>query len=88
MRHGRLIDLAFDDDSYAFARQTADETIILAFNRKSAPKKITAPAAFVNVADGAQLVPLIVAKDTLKIAGGAITLEVPPRTAIAYRVSR
>jgi len=88
MRHGHLLDLAFDDDSYAFARQTADETIILAFNRAATLKKISAPAAFINVADGAQLVPLIGAKETLKIAGATLSLEVPARTAIAYRVSR
>jgi glycosidase len=87
MRHGRLIDLAFDEDSYAFARQTADETIILAFNRAAAPKRINAPAAFIEVADGAELVPLLVAKESARVEGGTITFEVPARTAVAYRVA-
>jgi glycosidase len=87
MRHGRLIDLAFDEDSYAFARQTADETIILAFNRAAAVKRINAPAAFIEVADGAELVPLVVAKERVRVEGGAITFEVPARTAVAYRVA-
>jgi glycosidase len=88
MRHGRLVDLAADEDAYAFARQTADETIILAFNRAAAPKQIDAPADFVGVADGAELVPLVVATKRAPVSGGRISFEVPARTAVAYRVSR
>ena len=88
LRHGRLIDLAFDEDSYAFARQTASETIILAFNRAAKPKRIDAPAAFAEIADGAELVPLLSAKERLKIERGAITFEVPARTAVVYLVAR
>jgi glycosidase len=87
MRHGRLLDLASDEDSYAFARRTANETIILAFNRAATVKRISAPAAFVEVADGSELLPLLVAKESVKIEGGAITFEVPARTAVAYLVS-
>ena len=86
MRHGRLIDLASDEDAYAFARQIAGETIILAFNRAAAPKKIAAPAAFADLADGAELVPLIGATKRTRVAGGEITFEVPPRTAVAFKV--
>ncbi len=88
MRHGRLVDLAADEHTYAFARQTADETIILAFNRAAVPKRIAAPAAFIDLADGAELVPLITARERARVAGGEINFEVAARTAVAYRVSR
>ncbi|HEY9402870.1 MAG TPA: alpha-amylase family glycosyl hydrolase [Pyrinomonadaceae bacterium] len=88
LRRGRQIDLAFDEDTYAFARQLADETIIVAFNRAAAPKQIAAPAAFAGLADGAELSPLMVAKRSERIAGGEIKFEVPARTAVAYRVLR
>ena len=71
MRHGRLIDLAFDEDSYVFARQTPNETVILAFNRAASVKRTTAPAAFIDAADGAELVPLLGAKERARIEGGA-----------------
>jgi glycosidase len=87
MRRGRLVDLVADEDSYVFARQTTDETIILAFNRAAAPKKIAAPAAFLDMADGAKLVPLIVATGSVRVAGGEINFEVPPRTAVAFKVA-
>ena len=86
MRRGRLVDLSFDDDAYAFARQDEHETIILAFNRGAAPKRVTAPANFVNLADGARLTPLLVAKQGATVAGGVIAFEVPARSAVAYRV--
>ncbi|HLL70425.1 MAG TPA: alpha-amylase family glycosyl hydrolase [Pyrinomonadaceae bacterium] len=88
LRHGRLIDLFFDEDAYAFARRTADETIILAFNRAAAPKKINAPAAFAGVAEGAKLEPLLGAKDGGSVARGEMTFTVPARTAVAYRVTK
>jgi glycosidase len=87
MRHGRLIDLSFDEDSYVFARQTPNETIILAFNRAAAVKRTNAPAAFLEIPDGAELVPLLGAKERARVEGGAITFEIPARMAVAYLVA-
>jgi hypothetical protein len=39
------------------------------------------------MADGAKLVPLIVATDSVRVAGGEISFEVPPRTAVAFKVA-
>ncbi|HJR05754.1 MAG TPA: alpha-amylase family glycosyl hydrolase [Pyrinomonadaceae bacterium] len=88
LRHGRMIDLFFDEDTYVFARQTAEETIILAFNRAAAPKKINAPAVFASVPDGAKITPLLVAKENGRVACGEISFTVPARTAVAYRVTK
>ena len=87
MRHGRLIDLLSETDAYVFARQTPNETIILAFNRAAAPKEIMATAAFIEAADDADLVPLLGTKEKGRIEGGAIIFEVPARTAVAYLVT-
>lgn len=91
MRHGRLIDLAFDGDSYAFARQTADETIILAFNRAATPKQIIFPSAFINTSGPIALLPLMkknapLEEFLMEIFAETITFEVPSRTAVAFRV--
>ncbi|HYP00218.1 MAG TPA: alpha-amylase family glycosyl hydrolase [Pyrinomonadaceae bacterium] len=88
LRHGRMIDLFFDEDAYAFARQTADETLILAFNRAAAPKQINAPAALAGIADRAKLEPLLAAKEGGRVASGEISFTVPARTAVAFRVTR
>jgi glycosidase len=88
LRRGRLVDLASDEDAYAFARQTAGETVVVAFNRSATPKKLSAPADFINVPDGARLTPLIGARDGAALSGGSISFDIPPRTAVAYKVTR
>jgi glycosidase len=87
MRHGRLIDLASDEDMYAFARQTASETIIVAFNRSAKPKQVTAPSAFINVEFGTLLPLTKEAGAAGAIYSGTIRFEVPARTAVAFSVS-
>jgi glycosidase len=86
LRRGRLIDLSFDDDSYAFARQTAAETVVVAFNRAATAKKISAPADYVHAADGARLVPLIGAREGATVSGGSISFDIPARAAVAFKV--
>jgi glycosidase len=86
LRRGNQTDLFFDDDAYAFARQHAGETVIVAFNRAAAPKRIAAPAASVGAADGAELLPLRSEKKGVRVACGEINFEIPARTAVAYRV--
>jgi len=86
VRHGQVIDLAFDEDLYAYARRDAGETVIIALNRAQTPKIVTAPAPFIAAADGARLVPLLGAKDVVTIAAGTIKFAVPARSAVAYEV--
>jgi glycosidase len=86
MRHGRQIDLAADEDSFAFARQMPNETLILAFNRSATAKKITAPASFINLSAQASFAPMMRSGGYGKMEDGMIILEVPPRTAVALKV--
>ncbi len=46
MRLGRLIDLFVDDETYVFARQLEDETIVIAFNRQNKPKQVSDSGRF------------------------------------------
>ncbi|HKB66153.1 MAG TPA: alpha-amylase family glycosyl hydrolase [Pyrinomonadaceae bacterium] len=86
LRDGRLIDLFYDDDIYAFARQDKKEMVVLVFNRANAEKNITVPAAAIDVSDGLQLLALYGAKNSGRVTGGVATLAVPARTAAAYRI--
>src|SRR5262249_44460038 len=58
LRHGKLIDLFYDDDAYAYARQDRTETVIVAFNRSSAEKRINLPLTVLG-RNAAQLIQLI-----------------------------
>ena len=86
IRRGELIDLQADDDTYAFARRDADETLIIAFNRAAMPKRINAPASYLGLPDGARLVPLLVAKEEMNVAAGVLEFTVPARSAVAYKL--
>ena len=86
LRHGRLLDLAFDDDTYAYARQSDGETVIIALNRAATTKTITIPASFVNAADGVSLTPLLVAKESATVSDKTIKFTVPARSAVAYKI--
>ena len=86
IRNGRLIDLFYDDDSYAFARQDRSETVIIAFNRGAQERKITVPVGAIGVRDGSELVPLMRASGSNQVANGNATLLLPSRSAVAFGV--
>ena len=87
IRHGSLTDLFFDEDSYAYARRDASETIVVALNRAAAPKEIVFPASFLDAREGSRLEPLLSAKDTPTVTGGALKLNVPAKSAVFYKLS-
>jgi glycosidase len=87
LRRGALLDLSFDEDSYAYARRTEDETIVVALNRAAAPKEITFPASYLEARDGAHLEPLLAAKDRPAVAAGTLKLTIPARSAVVYKLN-
>jgi glycosidase len=93
MRHGHTIDLFFDEDAYAFAREYEGWAIVLGFNRASTPKQITFPSAFLNVTRPYSLMQLMKKDDSSsgnveESSTGMFTFEVPARTAVAFTVLR
>ncbi|HEY0404413.1 MAG TPA: alpha-amylase family glycosyl hydrolase [Pyrinomonadaceae bacterium] len=86
IRQGSLVDLFYDDDAYVFARRDASETVIIALNRSPAPKAVEISVDWLETANGALLVPLLADKGWLIAANGAFTLNIPSRTAVAYRL--
>ena len=87
LRRGALLDLAFDADSYAYARRHEGETVVVAFNRSAAPKEMTFPASYLEARDGARLEPLLAAADRPAVAAGALKLTVPARSAVIYKLA-
>jgi len=85
LRRGSLIDLFYDDEVYVFARRDQSDTIIIAFNRSEPLKRIVIPAATLGLRDGVELVPLLPAAPAL-VRDGMISLDLPEKTAVAFRV--
>lgn len=86
IRHGRVIDLFYDDDAYTFARQNEKETVIIVINRAASEREIIIPVAAIGILEGAQLAPLYGAKSRVRVAKGEAALMVPAKTAVAYGV--
>jgi glycosidase len=88
LRDGRLIDLYYDDDGYAFARQNSSETIIVVINRATSEKQIKIPAESTRLRQGMMLLPLYGTSIGTTVDQGAVVLTVTAKTAVAYRVER
>ena len=86
LRHGRLIDLFYDDDVYVFARQERNETVIIAINRAEKEKKVVVPAGAIGVRDGAWLAKLIGTSGGGRITNGNAELTLAKRSASAFAV--
>ena len=83
LRHGRMIDLFYDDDIYAYARQDKTEILIVALNRSSEPKTIRVPLSAIGVAANAQSVPLLGSDSRLD---SNQRLIIPAKRAIALKL--
>ncbi len=86
LRSGSLIDLFYDDDTYVFARKDENETVVVAFNRSEQEKKVTVPIGLVGVKDGADIVGLIGTRTNARVVKGKVTLTLPERVAVAFKV--
>ena len=87
IRDGRLIDLFYDDEAYAYVRQDANETVMIVINRSEAERSLTMPTAVIDAHRNLGLFPLNGAKSDARITNGQIALMIPAKTAVAYQVN-
>ena len=83
IRHGRLIDLFYDDDTYVFARQDKNETVIIAINRSDKEKKVPVLARVIGAREGAETRTLIGTSSGTRIADGNAILTLSRSSASA-----
>lgn len=84
IRHGRMIDLFYDNEVCIFARRDKRETVVLAFNRSAPEKTVVLPAAVLNLTEGSELVPVLGAQPRGVVSNRSLRLTLPERTAVAY----
>ncbi len=87
LRSGRLVDLFYDEETYVFARQLGNETVVVAINRQDQPRNVTIPAASIGLKDGVTFTPLIGKVNSSRVANGEAILNLPARFAVAYKAS-
>jgi neopullulanase len=83
LRRGKLMHLAINGQSYAFARYTNNKTVIVAFNNNSQPEMIEAdvPRAL-KLNDGTVLKNVLGSGAEVKIENGKIKFTLAPRAAV------
>jgi glycosidase len=86
IRRGRLTDLFFDDDTYAFLRSDGNEKVVIAINRAPKAKAISISARACETGDNSRLTPLLNASDRPAVTHGSIRIELPAQSAMAYRI--
>jgi glycosidase len=85
MRAGKLIDLFADDETYVFARQLNEQTLIIAINRENRTKQVKVPAGSIGVDDGVTFRSVIGPKEISRVVNGEAELILPPQMALAFR---
>jgi glycosidase len=85
IRHGRLIDLFYDNETYVFARQHASETVIVALNRQNTQKQVTLPAGSIGLKDGTTLKSVIGGDASSTVVNGEAALNLSAQTAVAFK---
>ena len=86
IRNGRLTDLFYDDDIYAYARHNSEQMVIIIINRSGDKRTLSLPA--VDLANNIQLTPVLGQGETSTIRSGSIELSVPAKTAVAYLATK
>jgi glycosidase len=86
LRHGQLIDLYYDDDIYAYARQDERETIVIVINRGKSEKKIPISATASGMRNGQRLEPLYGVQTGKVVVNGAVNLDAPAAMVAAYKL--
>jgi glycosidase len=88
LRSGKLFDLFSDDETYVFARQLGDETVVVTFNRENRTKEIRIPLGSIGVKDGATFKELIAEKMVSRVVNGEAKLLLAPQSARSFLYSR
>jgi glycosidase len=83
LRRGRLMHLAINEQSYAFARFTNTKTVIIAFNNHTQPETIdTDVPRALKLNDGTVLKNVLGSGAEVKIENGKIKFTLAPRAAV------
>ena len=86
LRRGRTLDLLDAEQQFAYARVTDTEAVIVVINNDSKPARSDFDVSMIKpIRDGAKLVDQIGGTAGATVARGAVSLEVPARTAIVLK---
>ena len=86
LRGGSTVNLAVDEQAWAFARQRDGQTVVVALN--NAPTAATIDAAAAGLTDGTRLVDRLGSAAEVTVVGGRLRLGLPSRSSAVFVVAR
>jgi glycosidase len=84
LRRGKLITLAFSDYQYAFARMTARQSVVVAFNNAADGAEIEFDTSALKLAEGAAFRDLLEVASDVTVRKGRLKVSLPARSAAIY----
>ncbi len=88
LRRGSLQQLYIAEQQYAFARTTARESVLVAFNNDTKPATSIVKVGGTRVEDGAVLTDRLGTIANITVENGKVALTLPPRSAVILTVVR
>ena len=86
LRGGSTVNLAVDEQTWAYARKRDGQTVVVALNNATAAATIDAEAA--GLPDGTRLVDRLGSGGEVTVAGGRLRLGLAARSAAVFAVAR
>jgi glycosidase len=84
LRRGRLVHLAVNDQTYAYARVTATERVLILINNDRTPQTVEVPVEALDLREGLKLTDAL-AGGSVVVQGGKLRIQLPPRSAAILR---
>ena len=84
LRHGRMVNLAVDEESWVYARVLGGEIAVVALNADATPATIEAPVAPVGFPDGTVLDDRLGSDIDLVVEGGRLRVTLPPMSSAVF----
>jgi glycosidase len=81
LRRGKLVELAVTDATYAFARVTARQSVIVALNNSARPQSLELAFSGADLASAKSLTDRLGGLGRLQVQVGSVKLVLPPRSA-------
>lgn len=85
LRRGSLVNLHVAEQTYAYARVTAADTVVVIFNNGSQPATIECAVGPARLSDGATLKDQFGLAPDVRVEGGRLRVALPARSAAIYK---
>jgi len=82
LRRGKMVELAATDATYAFARVTPKQSVLVAFNNSAQPQSLELDLSKANLTSAKSLTDRLGGLGRLKVERGSVRLVLPPRAAV------